>query len=128
MTKGSLARLYQKYELRNSQVSAYIRQILSGLNYLHERKVVHRDINCANILVDANGFVKLADFRLAKATALNDIKSCKETPYLMAPEIIFIFLNLLSDCIVYRLGMLLFSSIIIYCTTHRAGSSFLSGY
>ncbi|KAJ0548428.1 putative mitogen-activated protein kinase kinase kinase STE-STE11 family [Helianthus annuus] len=71
------------------------------------------DINCANILVDANGFVKLADFRLAKATALNDIKSCKETPYLMAPEIIFIFLNLLSDCIVYRLGML-YSAVLSY--------------
>ncbi|KAJ0734280.1 putative mitogen-activated protein kinase kinase kinase STE-STE11 family [Helianthus annuus] len=88
VTKGSLARLYQKYELRDSQVSAYTRQILSGLNYLHERKVVHRDIKCANILVDANGFVKLADFGLAKATALNDIKSCKGTPYWMAPEVV----------------------------------------
>ncbi|KAI7728950.1 hypothetical protein M8C21_018084, partial [Ambrosia artemisiifolia] len=65
VTKGSLARLYQKYELRDSQVSAYTRQILSGLNYLHERKVVHRDIKCANILVDASGSVKLADFGLA---------------------------------------------------------------
>ncbi|KAK1440323.1 hypothetical protein QVD17_06148 [Tagetes erecta] len=88
VTKGSLARLYQKYELRDSQVSAYTRQILSGLNYLHERKVVHRDIKCANILVDASGSVKLADFGLAKATTLNDIKSCKGTPYWMAPEVV----------------------------------------
>ncbi|KAI3810350.1 hypothetical protein L1987_19962 [Smallanthus sonchifolius] len=88
VTKGSLARLYQKYELRDSQVSAYTRQILSGLSYLHERKVVHRDIKCANILVDANGSVKLADFGLAKATTLNDIKSCKGTPYWMAPEVV----------------------------------------
>ncbi|KAI3509352.1 hypothetical protein L1887_24575 [Cichorium endivia] len=88
VTKGSLAKLYQKYELRDSQVSAYTRQILSGLNYLHERKVVHRDIKCANILVDANGSVKLADFGLAKATTLNDIKSCKGTPYWMAPEVV----------------------------------------
>ncbi|XP_076960262.1 mitogen-activated protein kinase kinase kinase 1-like [Bidens hawaiensis] len=88
VTKGSLAKLYQKYELRDSQVSAYTRQILSGLNYLHERKVVHRDIKCANILVDASGSVKLADFGLAKATTLNDIKSCKGTPYWMAPEVV----------------------------------------
>ncbi|KAK9049526.1 hypothetical protein SSX86_031505 [Deinandra increscens subsp. villosa] len=88
VTKGSLARLYQKYELRDSQVSSYTRQILSGLNYLHERKVVHRDIKCANILVDATGSVKLADFGLAKATTLNDIKSCKGTPYWMAPEVV----------------------------------------
>ncbi|KAI3810352.1 hypothetical protein L1987_19964 [Smallanthus sonchifolius] len=88
VTKGSLARLYQKYEMRDSQVSAYTRQILSGLSYLHERKVVHRDIKCANILVDASGSVKLADFGLAKATTLNDIKSCKGTPYWMAPEVV----------------------------------------
>ncbi|KAF2320109.1 hypothetical protein GH714_023749 [Hevea brasiliensis] len=87
-TKGSLAKLYQKYHLRDSQVSAYTRQILSGLKYLHDQDVVHRDIKCANILVDANGSVKLADFGLAKATKLNDVKSSKGTPYWMAPEVV----------------------------------------
>ncbi|XP_030529542.1 mitogen-activated protein kinase kinase kinase 1-like [Rhodamnia argentea] len=88
MTKGSLANLYQTYHLKDSQVSAYTRQILSGLKYLHDRNVVHRDIKCANILVDASGMVKLADFGLAKATKLNDVKSCKGTAFWMAPEVV----------------------------------------
>ncbi|GMP47128.1 hypothetical protein CsSME_00015034 [Camellia sinensis var. sinensis] len=88
VTKGSLLKLYQKYELRDSQVSSYTRQILHGLKYLHEKNVVHRDIKCANILVDANGSVKLADFGLAKVTKLNDVKSCKGTPFWMAPEVV----------------------------------------
>lgn len=88
VTKGSLLSLYQKYNLRDSQVSAYTRQILHGLKYLHDRNVVHRDIKCANILVDANGSVKLADFGLAKATKLNDVKSCKGTAFWMAPEVV----------------------------------------
>ncbi|XP_057803525.1 mitogen-activated protein kinase kinase kinase 1-like [Salvia miltiorrhiza] len=88
VTKGSLAKLYNKYQLWDSQVSSYTRQILSGLNYLHSRDVVHRDIKCANILVDVSGSVKLADFGLAKASKLNDIKSCKGTPYWMAPEVV----------------------------------------
>ncbi|KAL7176472.1 hypothetical protein ACSBR2_029912 [Camellia fascicularis] len=88
VTKGSLLSLYQKYNLQDSIVSSYTRQILHGLKYLHERNVVHRDIKCANILVHANGSVKLADFGLAKATKLNDIKSCKGTPYWMAPEVV----------------------------------------
>ncbi|KAF7842680.1 mitogen-activated protein kinase kinase kinase 1-like [Senna tora] len=94
VTKGSLARLYQKYRLRDSQVSSYTRQILSGLKYLHDRNVVHRDIKCANILVDANGSVKLADFGLAKATNMNDVKSSKGSPFWMAPEVV----NLRNRC------------------------------
>ncbi|CAN4104862.1 unnamed protein product [Withania somnifera] len=88
VTQGSLLKLYQKYQLRDSQVSAYTRQILHGLKYLHDRNVVHRDIKCANILVDANGSVKLADFGLAKATKLNDVKSFKGTALWMAPEVV----------------------------------------
>ncbi|GAB2224018.1 hypothetical protein Drorol1_Dr00004764 [Drosera rotundifolia] len=88
ITQGSLVSLYKRYNLRDSQVSAYTRQILYGLQYLHDRRVVHRDIKCANILVAANGTVKLADFGLAKATKLNDLKSCKGTPFWMAPEVV----------------------------------------
>lgn len=88
VTKGSLASLYHRYNLGDSQASAYTRQILHGLNYLHERNVIHRDIKCANILVGANGSVKLSDFGLAKATQLNDAKSCKGTPFWMAPEVV----------------------------------------
>ncbi|XP_057785162.1 mitogen-activated protein kinase kinase kinase 1-like [Salvia miltiorrhiza] len=88
VTKGSLLSLYQKYTLRDSVVSAYTRQILHGLKYLHDQGVVHRDIKCANILVDTNGLVKLADFGLAKATKLNDVKSCKGTVFWMAPEVV----------------------------------------
>lgn len=89
VTQGSIASLYQKYHLRNSQVSSYTRQILNGLNYLHERDVVHRDIKCANILVHANGSIKLADFGLAKEISkFNDLKSCKGSVYWMAPEVI----------------------------------------
>ncbi|CAN6177794.1 unnamed protein product [Urochloa humidicola] len=62
---------------------------LNGLTYLHERNIVHRDIKCANILVHANGSVKLADFGLAKEiTKFNAAKSCKGTVYWMAPEVV----------------------------------------
>nr|XP_011461848.1 PREDICTED: mitogen-activated protein kinase kinase kinase 1-like [Fragaria vesca subsp. vesca]XP_011461849.1 PREDICTED: mitogen-activated protein kinase kinase kinase 1-like [Fragaria vesca subsp. vesca]XP_011461850.1 PREDICTED: mitogen-activated protein kinase kinase kinase 1-like [Fragaria vesca subsp. vesca] len=88
VTKGSLQKLYQTYHLTDSHASVYTRQILQGLKYLHDRKVIHRDIKCSNILVHANGSVKLADFGLAKSISLNDIKSCKGAAYWMAPEVV----------------------------------------
>ncbi|GMY32950.1 MAPK/ERK kinase kinase 1 [Fagus crenata] len=88
VTQGSLAKLYERHHLEDSQVSEYTRQILNGLKYLHDQNVIHRDIKCANILVEANGTVKLADFGLAKAIKSNDVKSCKGTPSWMAPEVI----------------------------------------
>ncbi|KAB2617223.1 protein suppressor of npr1-1 [Pyrus ussuriensis x Pyrus communis] len=87
VAEGSLQKLYKTYPLADSHASEYTRQILHGLKYLHDRKVVHRDIKCANVLVHVNGSVKLADFGLAKTIQnMNDIKSCQGTAFWMAPE------------------------------------------
>ena len=44
----------------------YTRQILEGVAYLHENRIVHRDVKGANILRDSHGNVKLADFGASK--------------------------------------------------------------
>jgi serine/threonine protein kinase len=73
-------------------VRKYTKQVLEGLVYLHENKIVHRDIKGANVLADSAGNVKLADFGASKR--LQSIKSMMGgghksvhgTPYWMSPE------------------------------------------
>ena len=47
-------------------VRRYTKQILEGVAYLHERKIIHRDIKGSNIMRDVSGHVRLSDFGSAK--------------------------------------------------------------
>lgn len=50
---GSIASLIEKFgPLQESVIRKYTQQILKGLEYLHQKKIMHRDIKGANILVD----------------------------------------------------------------------------
>ncbi|KAL8534443.1 hypothetical protein ACS0TY_010454 [Phlomoides rotata] len=87
---GSIHKILQEYgKLGESAIRSYTQQILSGLAYLHTKNTVHRDIKGANILVDPNGRVKLADFGMAKHISGQTCPlSFKGSPYWMAPEVI----------------------------------------
>ncbi|XP_042756235.1 mitogen-activated protein kinase kinase kinase 5 isoform X4 [Lactuca sativa] len=74
--------------MTESIVRSFTRHIVSGLAYLHSTKTIHRDIKGANLLVDANGVVKLADFGMAKHLSGQVHLSLKGSPYWMAPELL----------------------------------------
>ncbi|KAI0431831.1 kinase-like domain-containing protein [Xylaria sp. FL1042] len=54
------------YKLDASQKKHLAMQLFEGLDYLHKRGILHRDIKAANILVSSDGILKLADFGLAR--------------------------------------------------------------
>lgn len=76
--------------LTERQISAVVAAVLDGLLFLHRRKILHRDIKAANILLTRGGGVKLGDFGVA--TRLSSSFSARHTlvgtaPWL-APEVV----------------------------------------
>eukprot|EP00469_Lotharella_globosa_P013067 CAMPEP_0167788272 /NCGR_PEP_ID=MMETSP0111_2-20121227/9941_1 /TAXON_ID=91324 /ORGANISM="Lotharella globosa, Strain CCCM811" /LENGTH=119 /DNA_ID=CAMNT_0007680117 /DNA_START=388 /DNA_END=744 /DNA_ORIENTATION=- len=63
---GSLDRLHHLAMWRCQTFFRIARDVCSGLVYLDERRIVHRDIACRNLLMKGNGTVVIADFGLAQ--------------------------------------------------------------
>ncbi|XP_073405199.1 mitogen-activated protein kinase kinase kinase kinase 1 isoform X1 [Dendrobates tinctorius] len=107
---GSLQDIYQVTgALSEPQVAYVCRETLQGLSYLHNQGKMHRDIKGANILLNDNGDVKLADFGIsAQLTATFARRnSFIGTPYWMAPEVAAVELKggYTELCDVWSLGI-----------------------
>uniref|UniRef100_A0A672KDF3 non-specific serine/threonine protein kinase n=1 Tax=Sinocyclocheilus grahami TaxID=75366 RepID=A0A672KDF3_SINGR len=76
--------------LTEPQIRVVCKHTLEALAYLHEIKIIHRDLKAGNILFTSDGDVKLADFGVsAKNTkTLQRRDSFIGTPYWMAPEVV----------------------------------------
>lgn len=93
---GSVTALLRSYgAFEEPLVKNFVRQILQGLNYLHERDIVHRDIKGGNILVDNKGGIKISDFGISKKVDGNLLTgkrmyrpSFQGSVFWMAPEVV----------------------------------------
>ena len=82
-----LTRLTSINQMSEKAASFYIATIASALGYLGVRKIAHRDLKLENLMLDAQGYVKLVDFGFAKIVPERTFTFCG-TPDYIAPEVI----------------------------------------
>lgn len=96
MAGGSVAAMLERYGPFGEDVTLrYIKQVLHGLDYLHDNMILHRDLKGANLLIDSTGdWLRIGDFgtaaRLAsKATVTGEFQGqLLGTIAFMAPEVL----------------------------------------
>ena len=88
---GNLFSFVKKRRKLSEKMAKFLfRQIILGIQHIHSKNVVHRDIKLENILIDFDNNVKICDFGIGKVLENEDellYDKCG-TPMYMAPEII----------------------------------------
>ena len=85
---GDLKHFLKKRPMKERKVREFMKQIVSGLQYLNSNNIYHRDLKPQNILITKNLTLKISDFGLAKLCENGSLlDTICGSPMYMAPEI-----------------------------------------
>jgi len=98
----------QKYKFSFRRKMIIASEIANGMKYLHKQDIVHLDLKTANILVDEDFHIRIADFGLSRVIGNQHlINSVAGTPVYMAPELFVSSPRVSPQCDVYSFGVVL---------------------
>ena len=82
--------LRKKKTMTEVETASIIREIVNGLIYLHDNRIIHRDLKLENFLIGKDGHIKIADFGLSTRLEYDDQRrfTVCGTPNYLSPEIL----------------------------------------
>lgn len=89
--KRSMMELHKRRKvITDYECRFYIHQIIQGVKYLHDHRIIHRDLKLGNLFLDDNLHVKIGDFGLAARIEYEGErkKTLCGTPNYIAPEVL----------------------------------------
>ena len=90
MEKGDLRYHITKFKyFREKDVRFFTACLVSVLEYLHGRGIIHRDVKPENLLLDQYGYLNLTDLGISQKLEDACPGNCCGTPPYMAPEVLF---------------------------------------
>jgi serine/threonine protein kinase len=102
----------QRQRLGEAETCRLFHQIVSGVEYCHRAKVIHRDLKLENILLDKGGNVKIADFGLSNSIKFGQKMDTNcGTPSYTCPEQISNKKYVGSAADIWSMGVILFSMV-----------------
>lgn len=112
---GDLQSYLQKTVVSEADMVEIMRQLISGIAYLHECGIIHRDLKPENILIETltpDDFrIKITDFGLSKLGSPHElIFDCCGTPAYVAPEVLH-KVGYRSQVDLWACGIILYSMI-----------------
>ncbi|EFO84762.1 hypothetical protein GCK72_000989 [Caenorhabditis remanei] len=105
--------VYTTESLESNRIQKFMRQLITGLEYIHGKNIIHRDIKPENILVDGNDTLKIGDFGLSRYADSNVI---------MTPEIITLWyrpIEVLLECSNHTTAVDIWSAGCVFAELYR---------
>ena len=65
----------------------FVACLVSGLEHIHRRNVIHRDVKPENLVLDYDGYLRLTDFGISRLWREENATDTSGTPGYMAPEV-----------------------------------------
>lgn len=85
--KRNQQHLKNRTKYKEEEIWKSLVHMCKGLKSLHDKKILHRDLKCANIFITGEGVYKLGDLNVSKVLKKDMAQTQTGTPYYASPEV-----------------------------------------